>query len=126
MTRAKDALVLPVFPRAARNSMMTDLDHLLPDAPAFGRVRGGWLVVDGATVPGAERDRPAFRLRLPEAPDPEASPLAASREAWLQERERAVSAAGTPESVQRPSRLVSRVTQISSPVVIENSPPSVI
>ncbi len=109
MTRAKDALVLPMFPRASKGSMMSDLGHLEPDVPRFGHSHEGWLMVDGSKAPKVERDLPALRLRLPETPEVGAAAardVNRSREEWLQVREASVSSAAAPEPVERPSAMI--------------------
>jgi ATP-dependent helicase/nuclease subunit A len=106
MTRAKEALVLPVFPKAPRHSMMSDLSRLLPATPKPGRAHNGWMIVDGASLPQARDDRPALRIRPPETSTPAAGRLADTRAAWLRERQQSVAAAGAPEPIRRPSQLV--------------------
>ena len=110
MTRAKDALILPVFPRPARGSpkgsIQEDLDNFLPDRPEWGKAHRGWLVVDGEGIPRAADDAAPVRMRLPESPAPDGDPAAQERDAWVKARETAVRSAGTPDPVKNPSRLV--------------------
>ncbi|TMI88475.1 MAG: hypothetical protein E6H00_12435 [Bacillati bacterium ANGP1] len=110
MTRAKDALILPVFPRPAKGSpkgsIQEDLDSFLPDRPEWGKTHRGWLVVDGEGIPRAADDAPPVRMRLPDGPASEADPAVRERGAWVRAREAAALSAGAPDPVQNPSALV--------------------
>jgi ATP-dependent exoDNAse (exonuclease V) beta subunit len=106
MTRAKDALVLPVFPKRPANTMMVDLAHVLPmTVPGFDRPHGQWIVIDGTTVGRVERDPSAIRLQLPEVGA--AGPAAdTDRTRWLASRDASLASAGVPDKRRLPSRLV--------------------
>jgi ATP-dependent helicase/nuclease subunit A len=109
MTRARDALVLPVFPKPSRGgfkgSLMADLEHIIPATPRFGQTHRGWLMVDGSQVPRVDRDPPPLRVSLPDAPVA-SGPGVADREAWLQARERLLTGASPADEVVHPSAMV--------------------
>jgi ATP-dependent helicase/nuclease subunit A len=106
MTRARDGLVIPVFPKPARGSMHEDLQDDIPSGPEFGKARNGWLMVDGQQAPRVAGVPVPLRLRLPDAPTPEGEAAAEARRAWLRAREAAIASAGTPDPVRTPSKLI--------------------
>ncbi|HLW61179.1 MAG TPA: UvrD-helicase domain-containing protein [bacterium] len=105
MTRAKNALVLPVFPKPGKGSIQEDLCLLIPAVPKFGRADNGWLLVDGEQIPKVPTDPPPIRLSLADGPTPEGEAVARARQAWLHAREVTVGAAGTADPVRNPSGL---------------------
>src|SRR5207247_8616658 len=96
MTRARDGLVLVVFPKPAKGSLQEDLQGDIPAVPEFGRVYDGWLMVDGRKAPRAAGAPAPVRLRLPQGPTSEGDAAAAARRAWLKRREAAIPSAGPP------------------------------
>ena len=106
MTRAKNALVLPVWPDRPAHSMIGDLAHILPLQPKFGEIHKGWLMVDGADVPKIAEEPAPVRLRLSAATTPDGTRLADERAGWLAAREAALSSSGTADRVVLPSRLI--------------------
>jgi ATP-dependent exoDNAse (exonuclease V) beta subunit len=109
MTRARDALVIPVFPKPARDSLQQDLRHVIPVVPEFGKVHNGWLVIDGRQLPRATGEAQPVRLKLPDGPTLEGEALARARQAWLGARESALRGAGAADPVQNPSEDVDHV-----------------
>ena len=106
MTRARDGLVIPVFPKPATGSMQEDLQGDIPPVPEFGTTHNAWLLVDGQQAPRAPGGPVPVRLHLPHGPTPEGDVAAEARRAWLQWREAAIASAGTPDPVRTPSKLV--------------------
>jgi ATP-dependent helicase/nuclease subunit A len=114
MTRAKDALVLPVFPKRPANTMMVDLSHVLPmSAPDFDRPHGQWIVLDGSTVGRVERDPAAIRLRLPEAVPGAVAPADTERTRWFAARQASLERAGVPDRRTLPSKLVDQTALVA-------------
>jgi ATP-dependent helicase/nuclease subunit A len=114
MTRAKDALVLPVFPKRPANTMMVDLAHVLPmSVPDFDRPHGQWIALDGSTVGRVERDPAAIRLQLPEAVSGDVVPADTERSRWLAAREVSLERAGAPDRRRLPSKLVDQAALLA-------------
>jgi len=110
MTRAKDALVLTVFPKPAKGSIQEDLHDLLPQTPKFGESHRNWLVVNGQESPKVTADPPPTRLRVPAGLTPEGEAVGRERHAWLGARELAIATARQADPVQKPSALVDHET----------------
>jgi ATP-dependent exoDNAse (exonuclease V) beta subunit len=108
MTRAKDALVLPVFPHPAKNSMMEDLQHVLPEKPKLGKQHNSWLMVDGSKIPRIAGDPIGVRLRLPDAPTLAGDVVKQDRSAWIDAKDARLKSCGTHDRVQNPSALVDK------------------
>jgi ATP-dependent helicase/nuclease subunit A len=106
MTRAKDALILPVFPSPSKGSIQEDLSDLLPETPEFGKEHKGWLVVNGEEIPHSADDAPPIRIRLPDGPNAEGESVARERDTWLKARDTAVRSAAVADLVQNPSELI--------------------
>lgn len=106
LTRAKDALVLPVFPQVPNHCMQADLAHILPPPAHVGTLHLDWELVDGSKVPRINDDAPAARLRVPQPPTPAGDAVAAERVGWATAREAAVHMAGIADPVQHPSGMV--------------------
>ena len=106
MTRARDGLVIPVFPDPAGDSLQEDLQGDIPPVPEFGKSHNGWLMVDGQQARKAAGAPAPVRLRLPRGTTPEGDAAAAARRAWVQARDEAIASAGTADPVRTPSSLV--------------------
>jgi ATP-dependent helicase/nuclease subunit A len=113
MTRARDGLIIPVFPDPAGGSLQEDLQVDIPAVPEFGKSHNGWLMVDGQEAPRAVNAPAPVRLRLPDGTTPEGDAAAAARRAWVLGREAAIASAGTPDLVRTPSSLVDHRALIS-------------
>lgn len=106
MTRAKDVLMLPVFPTRPTGTMMADLAHVLPLTPDFRRRHRGWNLVDGSKIQRVTDDPAPVRLQIPAGPTDEGETIRVERETWLSARKAGLGSAGTPDRVVIPSGLV--------------------
>ncbi|HEY3248129.1 MAG TPA: UvrD-helicase domain-containing protein [bacterium] len=105
MTRAKDALVLPCFPKKPANTLMVDLAHVFPQTPDFEQPHGEWILVDGAGIGKVEREPAPVRLQFPDEPM-NVDVMPSERAVWLEQRQKVVETAGLPDKVTRPSKLL--------------------
>jgi ATP-dependent helicase/nuclease subunit A len=106
MTRAKDALVLPVFPKPGSSSLMEDILHVLPEQPLFGRTLREWHLVGAAEIPRVSQDPPPVRLSLAESSTRAGDTVAVERDVWQGVRRAALAEAVTPDLVRHPSEMV--------------------
>ncbi len=106
LTRARDALVLPVSLSSSKNSMREDLSDFLPESPEFGKPHRGWLVVNGEEIPRVPDDPPPTRMHLPDGPTAEGKAVAYERDTWVKTRGAVMDLARMPDPIRNPSQLV--------------------
>ncbi len=106
MTRARDALVISVFPRAPERTLMADLREVAPWPPrplSPSAARVGWRLIRAEELPPAAGD-----AAFPALPDEPAAAVPDERERWAGSRTTARQAAAAPEAAVNPSALVDR------------------